>query len=388
MNIKDEVRRLNFPRALGWSVSVLLGVAAVVVLIVRPWQGKANIGTANADPVVAVVAVERADLSREIAVSAEFRPYAEVDLHAKVSGYVRKINVDFGDRVKAGELLAVLEIPELHEELAHALATRQRAQANYRDTHLAYTRLLAVNRQHANLVAQQDVDTSEAKDATAAGELAAAEADVDKDQTLVDYTRIIAPFDGVITKRYAEPGSLIQAGTASQTQAMPLVRLSDNYRLRLDFPISVDYVQGIRIGDPLSVRVESLGGKTFTGRVARFTQVVDESTRTMTAEMELDNSALELVPGMYAAVILKTEQHPHALAIPIEAVPPGGKTVYVIDAQHQIAARTVTLGLETATKYEVLSGLQAGDLVMTGNPAQLRPGQRVKIRRAAPSAEP
>jgi RND family efflux transporter MFP subunit len=388
MNIKDEVRRLNSPRALGWSVSVLLGLAAVVALMVRPWQGKANIGTANADPVVAVVAVEREDLSREISVAAEFRPYAEVDLHAKVSGYVRKINVDFGDRVKAGELLAVLEIPELHEELDHAIATRQRAEANYRDTHLAYTRLLAVNRQHANLVAQQDVDTSEAKEATAAGELAAAKADVEKDQTLVDYTRITAPFDGVITKRYAEPGSLIQAGTASQTQAMPLVRISDNYRLRLDFPISVDYVQGIRIGDPLSVRVESLGGKTFTGRVARFTQVVDESTRTMTAEMELDNSTLELVPGMYAAVILKTEQHPQALAIPIEAVPPGGKTVYVVDAQHQIAARTVTLGLETATKYEVLSGLQAGDLVMTGNPAQLRPGQRVKIRRTAPSAEP
>jgi membrane fusion protein (multidrug efflux system) len=108
----------------------------------------------------------------------------------------------------------------------------------------------------------------------------------------------------------------------------------------------------------------------------------------MTAEMELDNGALELMPGMYAAVILKTEQHPHALAIPLEAVPPGGKTVYVVDAKQRIAARAVTLGLETATKYEVLSGLQEGDLVMIGNPAQLRPGQQVKTQLTAPRAEP
>ena len=154
------------------------------------------------------------------------------------------MKVDIGDRVKAGQLLAVLEVPELHDDFDHAVASHARAQADYRDAHLAYTRLVAVNKDHPNLIAQQDLDTAEAHDATARGGVEAAKSDVEKYQTLVGYTRIVAPFDGVITKRYADPGSLIQAGTASNTQAMPLVRVSDNMLLRLDFPVSVDYVHG------------------------------------------------------------------------------------------------------------------------------------------------
>ena len=125
----------------------------------------------------------------------------------------------------------------------------------------------------------------------------AAKSDVEKYQTLVGYTRIVAPFDGVITKRYADPGSLIQAGTASNTQAMPLVRVSNNMLLRLDFPVSVDYVHGIHLDAPVRVRVDSLGGRVLTGKIARFSDRVDDSTRTMVAEMEVPNPALELVPG-------------------------------------------------------------------------------------------
>src|ERR1700687_3407559 len=114
---------------------------------------------------------------------------------------------------------------------------------------------------------------------------------------MVAYTRITAPFGGVITKRYADPGSLIQAGTASNTQAMPLARVSDNTLLRLDFPVSVDYVRGIRLDARASVRVDSLGGRTFKGKIARFSDKVDDSTRTMIVEMEVVNPSLELVPG-------------------------------------------------------------------------------------------
>ena len=202
-------------------------------------------------PVVEVVRVDRENLSKEITVPAEFRPYTEVELHAKVSGYVKEMKVDIGDRVKAGQLIAVLEVPELHDDFDHAVANERRAQAGYRDAHLAYTRLVAVNTDHPNLVAQQDLDTAEAHDATAQGGLEEAKADVEKYQTMVSYTRIVAPFDGVITKRYADPGSLIQAGTTSNTQAMPLVRISNNMLLRLDFPVSVDYVHGIRLDTPL-----------------------------------------------------------------------------------------------------------------------------------------
>jgi len=370
----------------GWPSLTVLALAVVVVM--RTWHGRTPHAAAQdaALPTVAVARVDREDLFREITIPAEFRPYTEVELHAKVSGYVKDIKVDIGDRVKAGQLLAVLEVPELTDDLDHAVAAQRRAQADYRDAHLAYTRLVAVNKQHPNLIAQQDLDTGEARDATAEGALAAAKADVEKYQTMVGYTRITAPFGGVITKRYADPGALIQAGTASNTQSMPLVRVSDNTLLRLDFPVSVDYVRGIHLDAPVNVSVDSLGGKLFSGRIKRFSGKVDDSTRTMVVEMEVPNPTLELVPGMYATVTLKFDERPHALTIPIEVVPGGGKSVLVVDASHRVAERTVKLGLETPSRYEVLSGLHEGELVMIGNPGQVPVGDRVEPRLTAPLA--
>ena len=204
--------------------------------------------------------------------------------------------MDFGDQVKAGQLLATLEVPELQDELNSAIAAEQHAAADYKNAHLDYTRLVAVNQGHPNLVAQQDLDTAEAKDLSAAAAVAAAKADAKKFQTMVDYTRITAPFAGVVTRRYADPGALIQAGTASDTQARSLVRVSDNYRLRLDFPVTVDYVKDVRLGDSVTVRVDSLNSKTFTGTISRFTHDVNDDTRTMTTEIEVPNQDLELVP--------------------------------------------------------------------------------------------
>jgi RND family efflux transporter MFP subunit len=336
----------------------------------------------NADltgtPTAGVAKVTREDLYKQVTIAAEFRPYQQVELHAKVSGYVKEMNVDFGDQVKAGQLLATLEVPELQDELNSALATEQHTEADYKNAHLDYTRLVAVNQEHPNLVAQQDLDTAEAKDLSAAAAVAAAKADAKKFQTMVDYTRITAPFDGVVTRRYADPGALIQAGTASDTQAKSLVRVSDNYQLRLDFPVSVDYVKYIKLGDPVEVRVESLNNKPFTGTISRFTHDVDMDTRTMTTEIEVPNLNLELDPGMYATVVLKVERRPQVLAIPTEAVAGDKKnTVYVVTQNHKIEERTVTLGLETPEKYEVVSGLDEGDLVVIGNRAQFQPGQKV-----------
>jgi RND family efflux transporter MFP subunit len=337
----------------------------------------------NADltgaPTATVAKVTREDLYKEVTIAAEFRPYVEVALHAKVSGYVRKMNVDFGDQVKAGQLMATLEVPELQAELDNAQATEQKAQADYTNAHLIYTRLQSVNKDHPNLVAQQDLDTAEANELTTAAAIAAAKANVEKYQTMVSYTQITAPFDGVVTHRYADPGTLIQAGTSSDTQALPLVRVSDNYRLRLDFPVTVDYVKDVQLGDSVEVRVDSLNGKTFTGTISRFTHEVDDNTRTMITEIEVPNPNLELMPGMYATVVLKVEKHLQALAVPTEAVA-GEKTptVYVVNQVNQIEEHSVKLGLETADKYEILSGLHEGDLVVIGNRSGFQAGQKVE----------
>jgi RND family efflux transporter MFP subunit len=373
--MKNNTRRL--PVRLFSALAVASLIVGVLLLTSKPGRATTgNTSTLADTPSVAVVKVTREDLAREMKIPAEFRPYTEVELHAKVSGYLQEINVDFGDQVKAGQLLAKIEIPELQDELDNAVATAQKVEADHKNAHLDYSRLQVVNKAHPNLVAQQDLDTAESRDADTGAAVAAAKADVGRYQTMLAYTRITAPFDGVITRRYTDPGSMIQAGTTSQ--AMPLLRLSDNYRLRLDFPVSVDYVQDIRVGDPVDVHIDSLGGRAFTGKISRFTDRVDDTTRTMMVEMDVNNPKLELIPGMYADVNLKVEQHPNAIAIPTEAITAGKNTVYVIDADNKVEERTVKLGLETPTKYEVLSGLKAGEMVLIGDASQVKPGEKVQ----------
>jgi RND family efflux transporter MFP subunit len=376
-------------RRIGLSlVVVIVLVATLSTLYFR--QGRTNAGASDsvASPVVAVTEVRRESLVREISAPAEFRPYAEVNLYAKVAGYLNRIDVDVGDQVHKGQLIALLDVPEVKDDLDHALAAYRRAESDYKDAHLSYTRLLAANQEHANLIAQQDLDSAEAKDSSTASALSASKSDVEKYRTLLDYARITAPFSGVVTKRYADPGALIQAGTASNTQAMPLIRISDNQKLRLDFPVAVDYVPRIRTDGPVTVRIDSLGGRTFAAHVARFTHRIDESTRTMLAEIDVPNDALDLVPGMYATVTLAIEERPNVLALPVDAVPSGATAIFVVASDQRLEERPIKLGLETATRYEVLAGLNEGDRVVVGNSAQLRAGQRVEGKITKPPEKP
>jgi RND family efflux transporter MFP subunit len=362
----------------GWIMLIILMII-VIVCFVLLGRGKNTEKAGSTVPFVAVARVDREDLHNEVTIPAEFRAYVESELNAKVSGYLDKINVDFGDKVKAGQLLAVLEIPELKDELNAAMAAQQRAEADYTNAHLIYTRSARVNQEHPDLIPQQEVDTAQAKDGVAAAAVAAAKAEVERYQTLFGYTQITAPFDGVITRRYADPGALIQAGTSSDTQAKPLVRVSDNYHLRLDFPVSVEYVKDVYLGDSVTVRVDSLSGKPFTGKITRFTDRVDQDTRTMVTEIEVMNPDLEIVPGMYAVVVLKVRYRTHVLAIPTEAVASQKESVVdVVNASNEIEERQVTLGLETPTRYEVLSGLKEGEKVMIGSHSQVHVGQKVQ----------
>lgn len=374
------------------SISQAVVVLVVVVICLAVWlfhrrsrRAVNDDGGSTVLPSVAVAKVTREDLFRTITIPAEFRPYVEANLNAKVSGYVDHMNVDFGDKVKAGQLLATLIVPELKSELTNAIAAEQKAQADYTNAELIYTRLSTVNKQHPDLVAQQSIDTAAANAQMASAAIAAAGANVDKYQTLVGYTRITAPFDGVVTWRYADPGVLIQAGTSSDSQSLPLVRVSDNYLLRLDFPVSVNDVRYMHVGDPVDVKVDSLG-KTYTEKITRFTDKVDEDTRTMMVEVQVPNPDLEVIPGMYCTVVLKVDRQPNALAVPIEAVSDGkSASVLVVNSNNEVESRPITLGLETPDKYQILSGLKEGERVMIGNPGHVQPGQKVD---ALPTGEP
>ncbi len=355
---------------------------------------------------VGVTRVVKKSLSRQITLSSELVPFQEIDVYAKESGYVKKLNVDYGTHVKAGEVIATLEIPELQDQLNEDKAeitnssdqvTRaqhelKRYQAQYNALHLGYTRLNSVFQTQPGIVAQQEVDDAQGKDLAASSQvdsgaaalqaaqsgLAVAKAKLAHDQTLYDYSKITAPFPGVVTERYANLGALVQAGTASSTQAMPIVKLSEDELFRLVIPVPESYVPYIRVGDPVSVHVPSLN-KTFPGKVARFSVDVKEETRTMHTEVDVANPQHLLVPGVYAEANLTLEQKDNVPTVPLQAVSHDGDqtTVLVVNRQDQIEERPVTVGLQTATDTEVISGLSDGEQVVISDRSGLKPGEKV-----------
>ena len=210
-------------------------------------------------------------------------------------------------------------------------------------------------------------------------------------KTLLGYTRVTAPFSGVITRRYADTGAMIQAGISSSTQAMPLVKLSENAMLRLIFPVPESVVPSIHVGQQVNVRVPTLR-RSFPGRVARFAEKVSSSTRTMETEVDVPNPDLVLIPGMYAEATVTLDHRNDVLTIPILAVDiasdEASGQVLVITAEERIETRKVQLGVQTETKIEVKSGLREGELVVTGNRTNIKAGQQVRPKLTEIAAPP
>jgi RND family efflux transporter MFP subunit len=394
-------------RRYGDSRFTLAGVVltAIVALASCSGNGK-SVEASDSGVTVGVTKAVKKSLVREITLSSELVPFQEIDVYAKESGYVKTLNVDYGTHVKAGEVIAVLEIPELEAQLqqdraeitnaTHQVTQAQheleRYKAQYTALHLEYTRLNGVFVSQPGLVAQQEVDDAQGKDLAAASQvdageaaldaaqsqLAAAKAKLVHDQSLFDYSKITAPFNGVVTERYANLGTLVQGGTTSSTQAMPIVRLSQDDLFRLVIPVPESYVQFIHIGEPVAVSVPSLN-RTFPGKVARFSVDVREDTRTMHTEVDVPNPKRLLLPGLFANAELSLDQKQGVLSVPIQALDHDGSrvTVYVVDPKGEVDERSVQLGLQTSTYAEVTSGLHEGDLVVVGDRASLRPGEKV-----------
>ncbi|MGA2202927.1 MAG: efflux RND transporter periplasmic adaptor subunit [Terriglobales bacterium] len=355
---------------------------------------------------VGVTKVVRKSLGRQITLSSELVPFQEIDVYAKESGYVKKLLVDYGTRVKAGQVMAILEIPELEAQLQEDQAEIRNAinqvsraqhelyryQAQYKALHLRYTRLNEVSESQPGIVAQQEVDDAQGKDVAASSQVDAGQAAFEAsqsqlsvtkaklvhDQSLFDYSRITAPFSGIVTERYANLGTLVQAGTGSSTQAIPIVRLSQDDLFRLVIPVPESYVRYIRVGDHVDVRVPSLN-RTFPGKVARFSVDVKEETRTMHTEVDVSNNDRVLMPGLYADADLTLEHKEDIPSVPLQAVNHEGDktTVFVVNANSEIEDRPVSLGIQTASDAEVVAGLSEGELVVVSDRSALKPGEKV-----------
>jgi RND family efflux transporter MFP subunit len=370
-------------------------------------HGRAEAGEEPAAVPVGVTRAIRMPLERQLTLSSELVPFQEIDVYAKESGYVRDLKVDYGTRVTAGQLMAVLEIPELQaqleqdkaaiqnmtERVTHAERELNRVEAQYKVAHLQYSRLKTVADSKPGLVAQQEVDDWEGKDLaseaqveasrsglqSAQSELSASQARLVHDQVLADYSRITAPFAGVVTERYANLGMLMQAGTSSSTQAMPLVKLSQDNLFRLVIPVPESDVSYIHIGDPVSVRIPSLN-KTFPGKVSRFSVDVKADTRTMHSEVDVPNPNRVLIEGMYAEATIRLERKGAALAVPLQAVDRQGdrSSLLVVTPANRIEERIVTLGVQNAGFAEVLSGLTDGEQVVVSDRGALKAGELVR----------
>jgi RND family efflux transporter MFP subunit len=381
---------------LKWTSGAILTIAAGLTIFLWPARsGAKGENLAQELPVVAAAKIEREDVANELQFDSELRPYQEIDVHAKVSGFVDVINVDIGDHVKEGQIIATLELPEVRDDLERALAAQRRSeqeirrsQAMFEDAYTNFSRLSAIDKATTNLIAQQDIDTATAKERSSEADWAAsreqalgAAAEVKKLRTMLQYARITAPFDGIITKRYADKGALIQAGTSSSTQTMPLVRLSQNGFLRIVFPVMYSAVAAVKVGDPVEVDIPAVH-RTIHARITRSSQQLDLSTRTMLTEVDFENPDFSLIPGMYAEARLKVDRRPNALVAPVTSLSrKGGETsVYLIKPDGTVEERTIKVGLETPFKVEILSGLQEGDLVLVGSRSEVKAGQRVTAK--------
>ncbi len=345
-----------------------------------------------------------------LSLAGQFQPYQAIDVHAKVAGYVRHIYVDIGDRVHAGQTLAVLEVPELSAQYRGSQSEQQRskeqiniaqheisrAQASHAALQANYDRLLEASKAQPGLIAEQELDDARAKaDAsqaqveTARSTLSAArqqsdvaQADMERYGALEAYTTITAPLSGVVIWRYADTGALIQAGTSSDSQSLPLVKLSQSDLLRLRLPVPEDAIGYIHDGDTVRIRVDALH-RSLTGKIVRFTRNVSLDTRTMETEIDVPNKDLSLIPGMYANAYIQLAHRENVLTLPLLAVQrddSGNTSVLVLDSQNRVERRPVVLGIQGSLLAEVRSGLRQNDRVVLGSAARYKDGEQVTPR--------
>jgi len=382
---------MNFTSQTGIKVLlVVVGVGAAGIVAEQHLAASPSpVNTTKADspPRVEVVRPRRATVAQRLQTNATLAAFEEADLFAKVSGYLSDVRVDIGDHVKAGQVLAVIDVPEMEQELAEAKAQLEsrrsslesaRRQLDHSKADLALQSALAKDRDqlgegrgfisdrtldqvHANAeIAKADLGVAEANRDLAANQVDLAAATVEKIKTLLAYTQIIAPFDGVVARRQVNRGDLVQAATATRTTpsagSLFTVQRIDTIRVFCDVP--ENDVPHLHVGDPAVVKPAGFDGQPFIGNVTRFSLRLDPETRNMRTEIDLPNPNERLYPGTYAEVSLEMNLRPNALTVPTAAVGSDGDGdfVYTI-TDHRITRLAVKTGLTANGRIEVTAGL-------------------------------
>lgn len=359
-------------------------------------------------PLVQTAKPTRGNVPVTSSLSGTLAPFEQAKLYAKTAGYLKAIYVDKGDHVKAGQLLALIDAPELQSQLAAAKSKALQAQANLverradyqkalseeRITALAYDRLRGARKQSPDLIAPMEEDLARSKAeqakaevATARGQIEAAKADVAAEQAVeqqvaeqLAYTKIVAPFAGIISARFLDPGAMVQTGVSSASQAVPVVEVIDPDRLRLDVHVAETDVPFVKAGTPVTVTLPAVPGAQRNATIKRTSIAEATDTRTMLAEAELDNKDHDWHPGMFAKVTLQLAMHKNVLTLPDEAIQRQGEraSVFLVGPSDILKIQPVELSADDGVKAEVTQGIAADDLVAIPGTEPLKEGMTVR----------
>ena len=346
-------------------------IAATFALSGCGRAGGSNSPAAPPSVNVQLIHPRRGEITRSVTLPGNVAAWQQATLYAKVGGYLKTITVDKGDEVKAGDLLADIEVPELLADIA-----KTRAEVEVSD--IDYRRVKEAQKKAPELVVPQTVDD-------ALGRLKVAKASLERDQTLLGFTKITAPFAGIITRRFVDPGAFIPAATSgSAAQNAAMVTLTDFSVVRVYVAVPEPEVPFVRKDTPVQIGFQELPGKTYPGGVTRFEYALDSATRTMITEIDLPNPQRELRPGMYAIVKIGAERHADALLAPAEAVlvEKAGKSVFVVDADRKARKKPIKVGFEDGVSVEILDGLTAEQPVVLLGKLVLQDGQAVNVTEA------
>ena len=370
--------KFRSPYILGATTLAVAGVGLAAYLVLSPSSddaAAANAPSVTTEQTVEVVHPARADMARTFDTNATLEAYETADLYPKVSGYLSEVRVDIGDQVKVGQVLAIIALPETEKELAEAEATVASKRADLALQRLTLQRQTGLLRIQGT--SQQAYDEAKGKADVAAADANLAEATAEKIRTMLSYTRIVAPFDGVVAQRLVNRGDFVQAATSGRNTPLFTVQRIDTIRIFCNVPESD--VARIRVGLRATVKPFGLEGKPISGQVARFSARLDPQTRNMRTEIDVPNRDGKLYPGMYAQVSLETEMHPHVLTVPASAIAndANGAYVYVVE-QGRIARQPVKPGIAEGGAVEVQGLAEEADVVKTvqGAPST---GSSVKI---------
>jgi RND family efflux transporter MFP subunit len=370
-----------------WLVAGLVASAAIGVLVVgirSRLNAEKSLQTVTgqmAIPSVSVVALKQTAPSQEITLPGNIQPFISSPIYARTDGYLKKWYFDIGAHVKAGDLLAIIQTPEVDEQLAQARSTLATAEANLRLAQITQDRYQSLLAKHA--VAQQDVDN-------AVGTYSANKAIVDADtanvrhyEALVSFEKVYAPFDGVITARNTDIGDLINSGS-NTTPRTDLFDISQTRTLRVYVNVPEEYSQGVKPGQTAAdITLAEFPGKRFPGKLVRTSQAINATTRTLLTEVDLDNPGATLLSGSYAEVHLQIPARNSTFLLPVSSLIFRGEKLQVgVVKDGKVVVMDITAGHDFGDQIEIVAGLKADDQVIANPSDSLVSGQEVQVVQA------